>query len=202
MITSRDEYYEKLFQIADTNIFRTQALNIPENEPIYLIDLNKRTIKAPEFLSVATDHDAEIIYFKVNRYFDGMDLSKTTCVIQYINANNQGALYPVPYCDIQKLANEGMMIIPWSISGLVTAAPGPVKFSIRFYKVSQDEANNQPAELVYNLNTQVASSKILYGIDLSEEMIDYTQVDASVLAQVYAALNEYSNSNAWDWIDL
>jgi hypothetical protein len=52
---------------------------------------------------VKQDHNAETIYFKADRYFDGVDLSTTTCVVQYLNASTDtkknGYIYLVPYID-------------------------------------------------------------------------------------------------------
>jgi hypothetical protein len=63
---------------APSNVFLPYAHNI------YDIDLNTRTIRGPSVLSVQRDHKSEIIYFKVDRYFDYMDLSNTVCIIEYI----------------------------------------------------------------------------------------------------------------------
>jgi len=107
---------------------------LPSTERIYEIDLNTRTIDAPEWLSVETDHRSETIYFKVPRYFDHMDLTTTVCVIQYINANGEGRVYPVPYYDIttctrenfETLEQEPYILFPWVIDGEATKAAGDV----------------------------------------------------------------------------
>ena len=80
MITTPEEYIAKLYLIQNNNL-PTVALLLPSDETIYNIDLNSRTIEAPEFLSTETDHFAETIYFKVDRYFDNMDSTKTICII-------------------------------------------------------------------------------------------------------------------------
>ena len=89
MITSAQEYYSKLYQIQDENP-PTLALLLPSDERIYEINLNARTIEAPEYLSVETDHYAEAIYFKMPRYFDGIDLTTKTAVIQPISICRTG----------------------------------------------------------------------------------------------------------------
>ena len=76
------------------------------DEPIYDIDLNSRTIDAPEFLQFGDigPDGTKTIYFCVDRFFDNVDLSTMFCVIQYQNANSNiaqgGYIYPVPYFDI------------------------------------------------------------------------------------------------------
>lgn len=147
------------------------AVILPSNEEIYEIDLNTRTINAPEFLSVATDHYAETVYFKVDRFFDNMDLTKTVCVIQYINENAKndlgepagGFAYLVPFYDVEyfRASGEDKILIPWCINGPATAAAGPVTFSIRFFLMADDGLN-----YLYNLNTQPATSQILHGMHI------------------------------------
>ena len=110
------------------------------HEPIYEVDLNKRSIEAPEFLSVELDHNAETIYFSVDRFFDNVDLSTVYCVIQYQNANPDkakgGYIYPVPYFDVTTKARENKMLFQWAIEGPATAFSGPVTFSIKFYRIA------------------------------------------------------------------
>jgi hypothetical protein len=134
MITAANEYYSALAQIQDQN-FPVQAVLVPSTERIYEVDLFTRSVSMPEFLSIETDHQAETIYFKVDRFFDYMDLSRTACVIQYITANNESHFYPVPFYDCITFNEENKMIIPWNISGAVTNTAGIVKFNIRFYKI-------------------------------------------------------------------
>ena len=80
MITTQEEYNRLLYKVQDENA-PTTAVLIPSTERIFNIDLNTRTIEAPEFLSVEHDHSAETIYFVIDRYFDSWDLSNSTCVI-------------------------------------------------------------------------------------------------------------------------
>ena len=77
MITTAAEYEKYLSQIYDVNP-PTLAVLLPSSEPIYKIDLNKRTVETPDFLSVEKDHRAECLYFIVDRFFDNIDLSTTT----------------------------------------------------------------------------------------------------------------------------
>ena len=100
MITTPKEYYDKLWQIQSENA-PTLAILLPSAERIYNIDLNKRTIDAPEYLSVSEDHNAETIYFKVDRFFDNVDLSNTVCIIQYVNALGEERVYAVPFYDVE-----------------------------------------------------------------------------------------------------
>lgn len=88
MKTSQKEYNELLYVINDPNNLIDEPVyyRIPANEPVYTIDLNTRDVEVPEFLSVMDDHNAEVVWFKVDRFFDDVDLYGATCWIQYINA--------------------------------------------------------------------------------------------------------------------
>lgn len=107
MITRPNEYWDLLYRICDKN--NTAATSgqippilLPSDEPTLKIDLNTRKIDAPEFLSVMYDHKSEILFFEVDRYYDGMDLANTCCVVQYLNANPkkpEGRIYAVPFYD-------------------------------------------------------------------------------------------------------
>lgn len=181
------------------------------NEPIYYVDLDKRHIEAPQFLSVEYDHNSETIYFCVDRFFDNIDLSTMFCVIQYTNANpnnfKNGFIYAVPYFDITTMAAENKMLFQWVIEGPATAYSGVVTFSIKFYKMSSvtidhvDGTSTKKKVYDYVLNTQSASSKVLHGLDiqLSE---DYIVESPNVFEDVYQALNEVARKSDIYWITL
>jgi len=173
MITTAAEYYANLYRIQDENP-PTLALLLPSTEKIYEINLNTRTIEAPEFLSVETDHRAEAIYFKMPRFFDGIDLTTKTAVIQYENAAGEGHVYVVPFYDIETADRLGInmgtnvrqtVLFPWLIDNNVAKVAGTVKYNIRFYELASE------TEVVYSLNTLPAESKILHGIDLSDDTL-------------------------------
>ena len=90
MITTAEDYYGLLYKVQDKNA-PSIAVLLPTDEKIYEVDLNTRQIEAPEYVSVSSDHLAEVIYFKCPRFYDGVDLAETTCVIEYVNA--EGTAY-------------------------------------------------------------------------------------------------------------
>ena len=169
MITTAEEYFANLFKINETYNVPSLAVLLPSSENIYNIDLNSRTVEAPEYLSVTDDHNSETIYFMVDRYYDNMDLSQTSCVIQYINAKKEGRLFVVPYYDIESYHNMNKMLIPWCIEGEATKAAGEVTFSIRFFKVDDGDHKS----LIYNLNTIPQKSLVKTGINI----LDYHIVE-------------------------
>ncbi len=125
MRTDSQEFLDLLYQIQDNNM-PSLAVLAPGYEPFYEIDLNTRTISSPDILSIKTDHKAETVYFKVARYYDGIDLSNLCCIIQYINAAGEGRIYIVPYYDLDTCSGDDMILFPWVIDGEATKAAGEV----------------------------------------------------------------------------
>lgn len=204
MITSPEDYQKYLYQIQDNNI-PTIAILLPTDEKIYNIDLNTRTIEVPEFLSTERDHYAETIYFKIDRYFDNMDLTNTICLVQYINENavNEdgnpagGFAYAVPFYDIQHFQDENKILFPWCIGGPATAAAGPITFSIRFYKL-----NAEGNQYLYNLNTLPAKSKILHGMNVITEENENFIIPDSTVEMIYQQIEEIKNKSVLTWIEV
>lgn len=170
MISTAREYYNLYHRIQSENA-PSLAILLPSDEKIYYVDLETRKVEAPEYLGVEGDHRAEVIYFKVNRFYDFYDLTQAVCVIQYINALGESKAYVVPYYDIDTLSttnlNSGeeddLILFPWMIDGETTKIKGPIRFSIKFYKL-----NDTGTKYLYNLTTLEATSQILSGIGHDE----------------------------------
>lgn len=157
MITNPQEFKDKLLEIQNnTNI---ALVYLPSDEPRFIIDANSRAITIPGefgFLSLKKDHNAETIYFEIDRYFDGEDLSQHTCVVQYKRSDKEG-VYAVKSYDIESV--DGKIIFGWTITNEVTLTSGDIEFSVRFYSIKDNK-------YVYNFNTLPAKSKILETLDI------------------------------------
>lgn len=169
MTTNPSELRQRLQEIQ--NSVNVTFTHLPLNEPRFIIDANSREINIPfevSFLEVIGDHKAETIYFEIDRYFDDVDLSEHTCVIQFVNKNpktleyNEG-LYPVTTMDINSI--DGKIIFGWNIMDDATQIAGDIHFSIRFYSI---DSNN---EFTYNFNTLTANSIILDTLDVKYTFI-------------------------------
>ncbi len=165
---AEQDYLSHLHMIQSQN--PPSLVLFPETKRIYDIDLDARLIESPEFLSVSHDHEAETIYFRVDRYYSYMDLSNTVCVIQYVTPDGRAHVYAVPFYDVTTERLNKKMIFPWCIDGNVTQLKGTVKYSIRFYRVEEE---NEEFKLLYNLSTQVADGKVLHGMQVSELSQDF-----------------------------
>ena len=207
MITARDDYLDLLYRKQDPNR-QDKIIQLPADEPIYTVDLNTRKIDAPKFLSVEYDHNAETIYFEVDRFFDNIDLSTMFCVIQYQNANPDkargGYIYPVPYFDITTKAEDNKMLFQWAIEGPATAYSGKVTFSIKFYKISSvtiDSADGHSTQLKvydYVLNTQPSTSEVLHGLDIMATSENY-YFEASEVERIYQEIEKVRRTNDLYW---
>lgn len=191
MITTPAEYFANLYQIQENNPPRIAVL--PTAETIHEINLDTREIDSPKFLSVAHDHQSETIYFKVDRYYDYMDLSTTTCIVQYVNANNESRIYVVPFYDTMTCSLEKKMLLPWCIDGSATAAAGPVQYSIRFYKVHSNKES-----FAYSLNTKTATSEVLHGMDITKEDPDNIyDISADAVSAIYAEIDKLRKTDVY-----
>lgn len=159
MITNYQDYENKLWSI-DKQMRTSKAILLPTppKEELIPIDLNERKIKVPKsFIIVSQDHSAETLYFTFDRYFDGMDLSNTCCIIQFQNAKGEAYYYVVPYMDITTDNVNQKIIMPWVIQNAATKYAGTVKFAIKFFSL------NAAGHLMYELNTLVAEAIVEQG---------------------------------------
>ena len=203
-IISEQDFLSQLYMIQGANPPSQVAFHKGE-KVIYDIDLATRTITPPPFLSVEKDHESSIIYFRVSRYYDYMDLSLLPGVIQYITPDGTTHYYPIPFYDIITERDEeepanSKMLVPWCVQGTATQFVGDVTFSLRFFKVEQiqversDEIDEEaaavtPAEVrynyVYNLTTMPAVSPVLEGMEVEE-----LQSEFSIPANTVASLQQ------------
>lgn len=205
MVTSPLDYESILYDINTNN---RQYINqtIPDGknqESLFNLDLNTRQIEAPKFLSVQYDHNAETIYFKCARYFDGVDLARedVTVIIQYENADpnekKKGYIYVPKYKDIKTFAEEEEIAFPWVIEGAATAFSGTVLFSIKFYKSSLRE--NGGIYYDFNLNTLVSKSSVLHGMNSIKSTENYIY-EANTVEEIYNRISglEQALNGAFD----
>ncbi len=161
---------EDLYQIQKQAAPRIIYLPYARPDRIFNIDLNTRTISAPQLLSVTRDERSNVVYFRTDRYFDYMDLTETVCLVQYIVAGEREKVpytYIVPFFDIT--SEPGKIIFPWVVGGPATSKDGKIQYAVRFFKVSDIEGE-QP-KLVYNLNTIPVTSKISRAIEADNDVM-------------------------------
>lgn len=191
---SEQEYLAQLHQIQSQN---PPSIAILSNaSTICNVDLEIRKIDPLKYLSVMRDHKSETVYFKVDRYFDYMDLSNTICVVQYITSDGKPHIYPVPFYDVMTNREDGKMLVPWCIDGAATFTSGKVQYSLRFYLVEKGEDGIY--RLSYNLNTQPQTSQVLYGMEVKENTDDF-DITAEGYDTLLALINEVKQASGVFW---
>lgn len=134
-----------------------------------------------------------------------MDLVNTVCIVEYINADGKSGIYWVPFYDTSKyLKEEGnldseipVILIPWAVGGLATAAAGKIEFSIRFYKLAADGKT-----FLYNMSTKPARGEILHGMDLTDEELEIFENEPNIIEQIYASIKDAQDNSVIYWTDL
>ena len=150
---------------------------LPLDEEPFFIDANKRSITVPKDfvangVSVQGDEIAEILFFKINRFFDATDLSQCNIYIQWRSSEVDDNGNPVEGLSrtwIQDIDSEpGYLIFGWPISSKITKAAGNVTFSVRFYRF------NSTDDLIYSFSTLDQTVKILPALDYDIDDIQAT----------------------------
>jgi len=170
-ITSLEELFEYMYFITN---FAPIYTRLPLDEEPFFIDADSRSISVPKDfatngVSVQGDEVAEILFFKVNRFFDATDLSRCKIFIQWKSSEtdkfgNQKEGVSRPW--IQDIVSEpGYLIFGWPISSKITKVAGNVTFSVRFYRL--DDAD----KLVYSFSTLDQTVKIQPALDYDIEDI-------------------------------
>lgn len=179
-ITSLDEYFSYIVQLNE--ISRRYTI-LPLDEEVFTIDANTRTITVPPSfakngIGVQGDEVAEIVYFKINRFFDAIDLDTKDIYIQWRSAavdekGNPIEGVSVPWVkDVE--SEPGFIIFGWPLSSKITQKAGNVQFAVRFYEFNEDTDT-----LMYSLSTltQTAVIKPALDFDLPAIILDKTKID-------------------------
>ena len=170
-ITTLEEYYNWLPDLkrgADNK--PTKYTMLPLDESHFEINANTRAILIPnEFkkngVAVQGDDLAEVVYFKVDRYFDAMDFNNTTIYIEWETPKDKDhpAVKGVSDIYIKDIESEpGKLIFGWALSDAITRVAGPLKFSVRFLQWEEQKIS-------YSFSTLVAQATIHPSLDLDLE---------------------------------
>ena len=170
------------FSIIDENLGRISQseelanlirLPIEEDEPYFEINANTREIKVPPVfqqngLTVKGDKLAEIVYFKMDRFFDLQDFFNfRNTGIQTGNEHDGSHAYVEWYnpnatsADTQKgvdlvfamTADEEYIYFGWPLADYVSGDAGTIQFTVRFLTINQ-------GEVTYNYSTKIATCEV------------------------------------------
>lgn len=170
MISNLNGYFANIRKLAQVDLIYTK---LPLDEEPFEIDADSRVIKVPsDFqkngISVQGDEIAEVVYFKIDRYYDATDLATQNIAIQWVNADGvQGLSKPV-LVDTQ--SELGYLIFGWALSSEITEKAGNIKFAVRFYTLEEDTIR-------YSLSTLEATASIKPSLNL--DLRKLTLIDKS-----------------------
>ena len=176
-ITTLEEYFSWLRNLG--NIDRKYTV-LPLDEDHFEINADTRAITIPASfkkngVAVLGDDLAEVLYFRVDRYFDYMDLNNCDIYIQWETPKDPAtglttkSLSPAYIRDID--SEPGKLIFGWALSDAITANSGTLKFSVRFFQWADDEKAATGAEkiIAYSFSTLTASVSIQAGLNFNLE---------------------------------
>ena len=149
-VANLESYYGIITEIAKltTNFHNApyKYFLMPLDEPMFEIDANKRTIAVPaQFakngVGVYGDHMAEVLYFRVDKFFDYQNLFDVDEIIinwqfrganeprgKVLDTNTSLALAPDDTFD------PGHIVFGWVITNEMTPSKGTLSFSVSFIK--------------------------------------------------------------------
>lgn len=135
----------------------------------FIIDENLRTIAIPKdgvVLGVCGDKDINRVNFRMNRYYNGFDMSEFNIRINYINANGEPNYFVVS--DIQ--VDVEYIIFTWLVEAHATRYVGEVSFCVRLFTESEGKIDSQ-------FFSTIGKAVVLENIDVDsmvpeEEVVD------------------------------
>lgn len=179
-ISSLDEYFSYIVQLNEIN--RRYTI-LPLDEDVFEIDANTRTITVPQSfitngISVQGDEIAEIVYFKIRRFYDAIDLDTKDIYIQWRSAALDEKGNPIDGVSVPWVkdveSEPGYIIFGWPLSSKITAKAGTIQFAVRFYEFDKDKDI-----LTYSLSTltQTAVIKPALDFNLPDIILDKKLID-------------------------
>lgn len=185
-ITTLEEYFSWIRNLGTINKKYTV---LPLDEDHFEINANTRAINIPASfkkngVAVQGDDLAEVLYFKIDRYFDYMDLDKCDIYIQWETpkAADGTTIKSASSAYIRDIESEpGKLIFGWALSDAITANAGPLKFSVRFFQWADPKnvADGGDKILAYSFSTLTAQVLIQPSINFDPEKDKYEVDDVA-----------------------
>ena len=165
-ISSLAEYFEN---IKTLTLIDKKYTILPVDEGVFSIDANQRSIEVPaDFkkngIGVQGDEIAEILYFKIARYFDATDLNETEIYIQWEAPDGTKGLSKEWVRDVE--SEPGYIIFGWPICSDITKQAGDVKFAVRFYKILTGASGEKFLAYSFGTLTQTVAVKPSLDFDI------------------------------------
>lgn len=192
-IVSMDGYLTAIEQLGRRDPNNYDLLRLPyteDGEPLFVIDANAREINVPKVfkdngLVVQGDHLSEIIWFKIDRYFDMMDFylfandgindgatnahQGMHCYIEWFNpaAKDEDHQRGVDFA-YAMTCDEDYVYFGWPIGNKLSGEVGTLQFAVRFLSITENEtlnADGSTNKIDFNYSTKVATCDIKATLD-------------------------------------
>ena len=163
-ISSLQEYFSYIQELSSLDMTYTV---LPLDEEPFEIDANTRQITVPEAfktngISVQGDEIAEVVYFRIDRFYDATDLGLKKIYIEWTAPNgDKGVSVP---CVVDLDSEPNFIIFGWPLSSAITKAPGQVTFAVRFYTIDE---TSQKIDYSFATLTQSVQIKESLSYDLT-----------------------------------
>lgn len=195
VVDSLETYFSNLDRIKELQTSQLERgkflLVMPADEPYFEIDANARTIAVPASfkkygVGVYGDHFAELLTFKIDRYFDSQDFMNTKIAINW-NFTPTGSRVPAFEETQAQMAfakddelEPGYVVFGFFVTKAMTPSKGTLSFSITCY-------NDADGEIIYSFNTQVAQVTINDGFTLLDPQKVDTQSSQDFINRLSAS---------------
>ena len=129
MITSEPAAYSGVETYAEERFVRSNNYlwyNEYKDDAISYIDKSKNIIVDDSQVNVTQEENSQFVKFELDRYYDGIDLTKMIFRFHFVNKNNDDAEDPV--CNFEY--SENKIRFAWKLSKNATAVSGLVRFEI------------------------------------------------------------------------
>ena len=185
-ISTLEEYFSWLQNLGDEKLGGDRKYTVlPIDEDHFEINANTRAINIPASfkkngVAVQGDDLAEVLYFKIDRYFDYMDLNNCEIYIQWETPKRADGttIKSVSSAYIRDITSEpDKLIFGWALSDAITANAGNLKFSIRFLQWDTTESGEKI--LAYSFSTLTAQVLIQPSINFNPEEDEYKVDDVA-----------------------
>lgn len=166
---------------------------LPLDEEPFEVNANTRKINIPTSLKqigVVGDNYAEIVFFKIDRYFDAVDFGSesinATIEWQKLSGNKNSGISPAWVKNLSREYNY--VLIGWVIQEEMTEEAGNIEFSLRLTQKNPNSENKN--ELIYSFSTEPAIVSIGKSLNLyqSGDEIEYSGNNDLIKLRITSAI--------------
>lgn len=194
-ITTLEDYFCHLGDLYETPERKDKFFLLPLDEDAFEIDANTRKITVPSSfksagIGVKGDNVAETLLFKINRFFDAIDLADTKIFVQWERSDGVQYVSEITMKDTETYLDESKFIFGWPISDYLTKVAGTIKFAVRFIK------QNTEGKIIYSFSTLTTTATINAGLDFDLDNVNLDDSASDLFEEVIQNSSDSAGPNA------